>query len=115
MRRVQAADVAFMHPEQPELRHPGKEVAQSPLLSRVQHALPLPSFLDRALNRWQYNSPDVTAVEAILLALKVATESYLEGPVAVADLAVPFPLAHSGKHLLSPPPLWLVSKALRGR
>ena len=45
-------------------------------------------------------NPDATAIEAMLLALKVATESYLEGPIAVADLAVPFSLTQSGEQLL---------------
>ena len=101
MRHIQATDATCMQLEPPKLRNPGEEVAQSPLLLRMQRALPLPLFLHRALNRWQYGSPDATAMEAMLLALKVATESYLEGPIAVADLAVPFSLAQSGEQLLS--------------
>jgi hypothetical protein len=84
------------------LHHSVEEASlRNPLLLHIKHALPLPSFLDKALAHWQYQSPDINAVEAMLLALKIATESYLEGPVAVTDLAVPFPLPESGQQLLS--------------
>jgi hypothetical protein len=83
------------------LHHPVEEASlRNSLLLHIQHALPLPPFLNKALVHWQYQSQDIYAVEAMLLALKVATESYLEGPVAVADLAVPFLLPESGRQLL---------------
>lgn len=111
MRHIQSPDVTAMHLQKPGLRYPGDEVAQSSLLLRVRYTLSLPPFLDKALNRWQHQSPEVTAFEAMLLALEVVAESCLEGPVAVTDLAVPFPLPNPEREFYNPPPVWLVSKA----
>lgn len=100
MRHVQATDVASVHEEMPEFTYLSKAVTRSSFLSRMQHSLPLPSFLHKALSRWQYQPLDITALEGMLLALKVATESYLGGPVTIADLAAPMPLSPLGQQIL---------------
>ena len=100
MRHIQAVDVDFLNPETAKLENSGEEGAQRSLISQMQRALPLPSFLRKALNRRRYEYPGVAVVEAMLLALKVATESYLQGPIVAVDLAVPFPLAKSGRKLV---------------
>jgi hypothetical protein len=100
MRHIQATDVTSVHAEIPEFTYPSKGVPRSSFLLRMQHSLPLPSFLHKALSRWQYQALDITALEGMLIALKVATESYLEGPVTIADLAAPVPLSPLGQQIL---------------
>src|SRR5271155_5082934 len=90
MRHIQATEApASLYLEPPNFRYCAQQLALSPLRLLSQRALQLPSFLDKVLNPWRYQSSDVATVEAMLLALKVATESYLGGPLTVADLAFP--------------------------
>ncbi|KAI9878409.1 MAG: hypothetical protein M1823_006961, partial [Watsoniomyces obsoletus] len=56
---------------------------------RLQHRVPLPSLLRRALTRWAYHTPDVAAIGGMMHALKVAAESYLGNRVSIADTVVP--------------------------
>jgi hypothetical protein len=104
MRHILATEaLASLYLEPPSLRYRVRQLALSPLRSLSQRALQLPSFLDKVLNPWRYRSSDVVSVEAMLLALEVATESYLGGPMTVADLAFPIPLSHSGRQFLNSP------------
>lgn len=104
MRHIQATEaLASLYLEPPSLSYRVQQLALSPLRLLSQRALQLPSLLDKVLNPWRYRSSDVVFVEAILLALKVATESYLGGPMTVADLASPIPLSHSGCQFLNSP------------
>ena len=100
MRHVHATDVTSVDPESSEFTYPGKGGTQSSFLLRMQHSLPLPFFLRKALNRWQYRSPEVTALADMLIALKVATKSSIDGPVTIPDLAAPVPLSQHGQQIL---------------
>ncbi|KAI9747468.1 MAG: hypothetical protein M4579_007460 [Chaenotheca gracillima] len=77
-----------------------------PMLLRLQDAVSLPQWLKHAWNRWTTRARtgsalNLSAVEAMLRTLNIATESYLEG-LSTADpvLAVPFPVSASGHQLL---------------
>ncbi len=96
MLHIQATDVQYT---------PSKPPNPNPLLSRLQHQWPFSSFMRipfarNSLKHWHLQSPDVTAIEDMLLALKTSAESYLGDKVFVADLAVPMPISPRGGHIL---------------
>ena len=96
MRHIQATDAHYS---------PGEPPNPNPLLSRLQHQWPFSSFLQipsarNCLKHWHLQSPDVTAIEDMLLALKTSAESYLGDKVFAADLAVPMPISPRGGHIL---------------
>jgi hypothetical protein len=93
MRRLQETDTNAM-------QYPGPPPPRNPFLLSLQHHLPLPPLMRNALNRWQHNSPDATAIEDLLRALKTAAESYLRVPVPTADLTVPILISPNGRAIV---------------
>jgi hypothetical protein len=73
MRHIQATEApASLYLEPPNFRYRVLQLALSPLRLLSQRALQLPSFLDKVLNPWRYQSSDVATVEAMLMALDVS-------------------------------------------